>query len=138
MTDHSPAVSTGRPERSPTPTDAESTDRLLDALDDDDCRAVLRAVGDRALSTSEIADACDLPLSTAYRKVDALTEAGLLDERTRVRRSGRHASEYVRAAEAVVASFDGADGLDLRLLGADGDDRFGDARAGGRAAPADD
>jgi DNA-binding IclR family transcriptional regulator len=36
----------------------------------------------RALSAKEISEACELPLSTTYRKLKQLTDAALLDERT--------------------------------------------------------
>lgn len=82
---------------------AESTiHSLLDALADADCRAILDATSDKVLTASEIAETCDLPLSTTYRKLDILTEAGLLEERTRIRRSGKHASEYARLVDDVV------------------------------------
>ncbi|MEF8818797.1 MAG: helix-turn-helix domain-containing protein [Haloferacaceae archaeon] len=87
---------------------------VLDVLHDADCRAILRATGETALSANEVAEACDLAQSTAYRKLDMLTDAGLVEERTRLRRSGKHASEYVRAVEDVAVSFD-ADGVQLRL-----------------------
>jgi DNA-binding transcriptional ArsR family regulator len=70
-------------------------DALLTALQDEKCRAIVEAVEDEALSASELAEECDLPLSTTYRKVDTLTEAALLDERLRLSASGSHESEYV-------------------------------------------
>lgn len=92
-------------------TDETEQQVLLDALDDADCRAILRATNDDALSASEVSEACGLPLSTTYRKLDALTEAGLVTEGTRVRRSGKHASEYVRNVDDVVVSVDPDGGL---------------------------
>lgn len=77
---------------------------VLDALDDADCRAILDATSETALSASEISETCDVPLSTTYRKLDILTDAGLLEERTRIRRSGKHPSEYARRVEEVVIS----------------------------------
>lgn len=70
-------------------------DALLRALQDDDCRAIVEAVEDEALSASELAEECDLPLSTTYRKVDTLTDAALLDEHLRLAASGSHEREYV-------------------------------------------
>lgn len=70
-------------------------DALLTALQDDACREIVQAVEDEALSASELAEACELPLSTTYRKVDTLTDAALLDERLRVATSGSHEREYV-------------------------------------------
>lgn len=88
---------------------------LLDALGDGDCRAILDATSDGALSASEVAETCDLALSTTYRKLDLLTDAGLLVERTRIRRSGKHASEYARAVEDVVVSFGPGGETELRV-----------------------
>lgn len=78
--------------------------QLLDALDDADCRAILDSTREDALTANEVSEAHDLPLSTTYRKLDLLTEVGLLEERTRVRQSGKHASEYVPVVDAVVIS----------------------------------
>jgi DNA-binding transcriptional ArsR family regulator len=78
--------------------------QLLNALDDADCRAILDATDEEALTANEVSEAHDLPLSTTYRKLDLLTEAGLLEERTRIRQSGKHASEYTRAVDDVVIS----------------------------------
>lgn len=91
---------------------------LLDALDDPACRAILVETGDASLSASELSAACDLPLSTTYRKLDALTDAELLEERTRIQRSGKHASEYSRRVEDVVVSV----GEEVALLVSDRED----------------
>ena len=90
---------------------------VLDVLHDADCRAILRATGETALSANEVAETCDLAQSTAYRKLDLLTDAGLVEERTRLRRSGKHASEYVRAVDSVVVSLDAGadDGVRIQL-----------------------
>lgn len=83
--------------RSETVIDAEeNADRLLDILHDADCRDILEATSEEPLSASKISDACDIPLSTAYRKIELLADAGLLAEKTRLRRSGKHTSEYLR------------------------------------------
>ena len=82
----------------------EEIQGLLHALDDADCRKILDATSDETLSANEVSETCNLPLSTTYRKLDMLTDAGLLAERTRIRRSGKHASEYSRVVEEVVIS----------------------------------
>lgn len=79
---------------------------LFEVLRDVDCRAILDETGSDALSAKEISEACDLPLSSTYRKVDMLTETGLLEERTRIRQSGKHPSEYIRVVEEVLVSID--------------------------------
>lgn len=96
--------------------EAEDTvQKILDVLDDVDCRAILDATSDSALSANEVSEACDLPLSTTYRKLELLTDAGLLEERTRICRSGKHPSEYARSVANVVISLDTDGETELRV-----------------------
>jgi predicted transcriptional regulator len=74
---------------------------ILGALEDAGCRQILEATTDDPLTASELADRCRLPLSTCYRKVHALTEAGLLRERTRSPRSGKKTKEYSHSIHSV-------------------------------------
>lgn len=76
-------------------------DEVLSALDDADCRAIIRAL-DEPLSAGEVSDRCDIPSSTAYRKLDLLTEAELLTEATEVRPDGHHTTLYDVDFEQVV------------------------------------
>ncbi|MFB6297991.1 MAG: ArsR/SmtB family transcription factor [Salinirussus sp.] len=101
----------------------EDVQKLLDALGDSRCRAILDATSDQAQTASEISETCDLPLSTTYRKLDLLAEVGLLDERVRLRRSGKHASEYIRLAEDVVVSLGSGDETELQVLRRECDER---------------
>jgi DNA-binding transcriptional ArsR family regulator len=95
-------------------TTASDVQSLLGALEDADCRCILSAVAHDALTAGELSEVCDLPRSTAYRKVDLLTESGLLEERTRIRPSGHHTSEYRRTCDALAVAF-GDDGLTVEL-----------------------
>jgi hypothetical protein len=92
---------------------AEAGD-LLAALADEDCRTLLQAADGEALSTSELSDACELPLSTTYRKVERLTEAGLFEEQLRLCSSGKHTSEYTLAIQSVELSLSD-EGIDIEL-----------------------
>lgn len=74
---------------------------LLAALADPDCRAILAATADAPRTAGELATDCEIPASTTYRKVETLTELGLVDERIRLQRAGRCPSEYSLATEAV-------------------------------------
>lgn len=94
--------------------DDDAVEAVLGALEDPDCRAILDETGDSALTASEVAEACDLPTSTTYRKLDILAEASLVEERVRIRRSGKHASEYARAVDDIVVTM-GPDGVAVRL-----------------------
>jgi len=85
----------------------ETLDATFDALADPDCRAILGAA-DTPMTTGEIADACDLALSTAYRKIEHLSETPLLVEGVRFDPDGDHAAEYARGAtDATVDLGDG-------------------------------
>lgn len=86
-------------------------DDVLAALDDADCRAIVRAL-DEPLSAGEVSDRCDIPSSTAYRKLDLLTEAELLREATEIRPDGHHTTLYDVDFERVVIALE-----DDRTLG---------------------
>lgn len=89
---------------SPGGADSESPspqpETVLAALDDPDCREIVRAL-EEPMTASEVVEACDLPSSTAYRKLDLLTDATLLAEGTELRRDGHHATLYEIAFEEV-------------------------------------
>ncbi|MFC6726026.1 helix-turn-helix domain-containing protein [Halobium palmae] len=80
---------------------------VLDALDDESARHIIRTLTE-PMTASELSDACEIPLSTTYRKLDLLTDAKLLDERTEIRSDGHHTTRYVVDFETVtVALTDG-------------------------------
>jgi DNA-binding transcriptional ArsR family regulator len=95
--------------------DADRLQEPLDALQDAECRAILSATSDAALSAKEVSKRCELPRSTVYRKLDQLTDAGLLAEHTRVRRTGKHTSVYRRTVDGVCVSVTDAGEFRLRL-----------------------
>lgn len=80
----------------PTP----SMQEVLDALEDPACRTIIETV-DTPMTASEISDACDIPLSTTYRKLDLLTDASLLEEQTEIREDGHHTTRYVLDVQSV-------------------------------------
>ena len=79
---------------------------LLSVLTDEQCRGVLRALEADSLTVTELHDALGVPVSTLYRKVDCLVDAGLIEEHTRFRADGNHKSEYVRTVSAVSLDVD--------------------------------
>jgi DNA-binding transcriptional ArsR family regulator len=91
----------------------ETLDDTFDALADPDCRAILGAA-DTPMTTSELADACDIALSTAYRKVERLSETPLLHEGVRFDPDGDHAAEYSRGATEATIEL-GDDGVTLTV-----------------------
>jgi DNA-binding transcriptional ArsR family regulator len=96
-------------------TGEDEIQQLLDALDDADCRAILDETSENVLTAAEVSETCDLPLSTAYRKLDFLTEAGLLEEQTRIRESGKHASEYTRLNDEIIISLGPRGEIEARM-----------------------
>lgn len=73
----------------------------MSALGDGDCREILVATSDDPMTVAELVDECEIPMATAYRKVERLVELGLLHERIRVRPRGRNSREYRLRAEAI-------------------------------------
>lgn len=99
-------------------------DAVLSALDDPDCRKILASVASGPSTASELIECCNLPSSTAYRKLDLLTRADLLEERTRLRTDGNHVNEYVNNVSAVTleVSPEGVE-LSAEVGGTDVDDQ---------------
>ena len=78
----------------PNTTRCDSPTEVMQALADPDSRAILAAAVGEHRTAAELAERCEIPLSTTYRKVDSLTDLGLLAEKVRIR-PGRHdAYEY--------------------------------------------
>ena len=67
---------------------------VLSALSDDDSRRILAACDEQAMTAQECADACDVPLSTVYRKLGTLSDASLLEESRRIQAANHHPREY--------------------------------------------
>lgn len=96
-------------------TEEADIESILGTLEDPDCRAIIEATTSDALSASELSDRCDLPLSTTYRKLDQLTEVGILDERVRLSLSGQHTSEYTLQIDSIQLSVDPEAGIVLQI-----------------------
>lgn len=86
----------------------------FEALADSDCREIIEAL-DSPMTADEVSDACDIPLSTTYRKVKILREATLLNEQVEVRTDGKHTNTYTVDFERVCAVIDDEHGLDVEV-----------------------
>jgi DNA-binding transcriptional ArsR family regulator len=73
---------------------------ILAVLDDPASRTIIRQISE-PMTASELSKACDIPLSTTYRKLERLTDAGLLVESTDVRSDGHHTTRYDVAFDSV-------------------------------------
>ncbi len=75
--------------------DARVSETVLDTLGDESTRAIIEALSE-PMTANELSEACDIPLSTMYRKLDRLAEADLVRESTEIRQSGQHTTRYAR------------------------------------------
>jgi DNA-binding transcriptional ArsR family regulator len=75
--------------------DARVSESVLDTLGDESTRAIIEALSE-PMTANELSEACDIPLSTMYRKLDRLAEADLVRESTEIRESGQHTTRYAR------------------------------------------
>lgn len=64
-------------------------------LDDEHVRSILVATSETPLSANELSEHCGISTSSIYRRLDRLTDADLVDERTRPRADGHHETVYV-------------------------------------------
>lgn len=92
--------------------DTADANVICDTLGDADCRLIAARL-DEPMTASEVAERCDVPLSTTYRKLDRLTEVGLVAEGTRID-DGHHAAVYRPAFDAVTIERTD-DGLDAAI-----------------------
>ncbi|MFD1589307.1 helix-turn-helix domain-containing protein [Halorientalis brevis] len=68
---------------------------VISLLDDATVRTILTATNVEALSAKELSEQADVSQATVYRRVERLTDVGLLTERTRPRADGHHDTVYV-------------------------------------------
>jgi len=80
--------------------DDPNPEAVFSALEDEDCRTIIRALAE-PMTAEEISAATDIPKSTTYRKLELLTEASLLAEGVEIRSDGQHASRYVVAFDEI-------------------------------------
>ena len=98
----------------PLATEAPTPQTVFDALEDPDCRAILEQL-DRPMAAKELSQACEIPQSTTYRKLDMLSDASLVEERTEIREDGRHTTRYLADFEEINVSLTEEGVIDLSI-----------------------
>ena len=98
----------------PHPADYQSAPTILDALGDSDSRRILDCLAGEPMVMTELVDELGIPRATAYRKVNALTRAGLVSQQQRFSLSGPTTTEYVTRLGSITISL-GEDGPNLSL-----------------------
>jgi DNA-binding transcriptional ArsR family regulator len=100
--------------RDPFAPDAPELQDVLDALDDPGCHTILKQL-EHPMTASELSEACDIPESTMYRKLDLLSDASLVDEQIEIRSDGRHTTRYVLNFDEVRIALDDDRSIDLAI-----------------------
>ena len=88
---------------------------LLSAVSDDRFRHILAAIAREPLTVGEIAEECDLPQSTVYRRVQSLSEDDLIEEALRVNGGGCHSKEYGLCYESLSATMEVDGNLEIGI-----------------------
>ena len=105
-------------------TDAES---LFAVLDDEYARAILTETNQQPMSAKSLAEACEASLPTIYRRIDLLSDCGLIEEHTAFSDSGRHYGVYEATLDQIVIDLtEGEFSADVTAEPADAADRFTD------------
>lgn len=87
---------------------------ILALLDDQYAQEILRQTRDTAMSAKELSEACNISISTVYRRAERLVECGLLAEQRVARPDGNHYSRYeTRLDELTVRLTD--DGFEITI-----------------------
>jgi DNA-binding transcriptional ArsR family regulator len=85
--------------------DSPALQAILDALDDPDCRAILRETAE-PLTATELIATCDIPKSTMYRKLELLSDASLVRKQDTINPNGGRTTIYERNFDDVTISMD--------------------------------
>lgn len=95
--------------------EVSSRQALFDALADPDCRAIVATL-DEPMTAGQVAEQCNLSQTSSYRKLETLSDADMVEERTDVRADGHHTTQFVRDFDGVVVAYDGDDGFDVDFV----------------------
>lgn len=85
--------------------DPPPKETVLEALGDPDCQSILSETTE-PMTANELEDACEIPQSTLYRKLELLSDASLVQERDTINPKGGRVTYYERAFTDVKISMD--------------------------------
>ncbi|WP_267163588.1 winged helix-turn-helix domain-containing protein [Halovenus salina] len=91
---------------------------LLELLGDEYTQRVVKALGDGPMTGSELIERADVSKATAYRRLDGLQEADIVESTLHVDPDGHHCEQYSLAVSDIGVSL-GPDGFEVELA-ADG------------------
>jgi DNA-binding transcriptional ArsR family regulator len=86
--------------------DGPTSVELLDLFGDAYTRRVYEAVAERPRTGREVAEAADVSRPTAYRRLNDLTDAGLVQTDLAISEDGHHRERFEAVAESLSVSLD--------------------------------
>ncbi|GAA0727687.1 MULTISPECIES: winged helix-turn-helix domain-containing protein [Haloferacaceae] len=107
--------------------DTPALQDVLDALDDPECRSILRETIE-PMTANELSDVCDIPKSTLYRKLELLSSAALVRKWDTINPGGGRVTHYERSFNDVMISLDdtGEFSVNIERLSQSTDERLAD------------
>lgn len=77
------------------------------ALDDEQSMEIINMLQNRSLTAKELNEEVSVPMSSLYRKLDVLVNAGLLETNIEIRPAGKNANKYSVAMESITIDLTG-------------------------------
>lgn len=77
------------------------------ALNDEQSLEILKALQKRSLTAKELNEEVSVPMSSLYRKLDVLCDAGLLETNIEIRPAGKNANRYSVAMNSITIDLTG-------------------------------
>ena len=93
-------------------------EKLLTLLGDSYTQQVLAAIGDGARTGRQIIERAGVSKATAYRRLDELQDAGIVDSNLRLDPDGHHCEEYSIVSKRLCIDFD-QNGFDANVESVD-------------------
>ena len=79
---------------------------LLDLLNDEYARAILKETSVEPMSARTLSERCDASRATIYRRINRLKDCDLLDEQMRPQSDGNHHKVFVSRLESFAVDFE--------------------------------
>lgn len=95
--------------------DGPSTSELLELLGDEYTRRVFEVVTEQPLSGREVTEATDVSRPTAYRRLNALRDAGLVTTEMAISQEGHHREKFEAAVKHIDISL-AEDGIEAEVI----------------------
>lgn len=89
-------------------------DTVARLLEDDCTQTILKRTHDQPMTAAELTEACSASRATVFRRLDDLTDQGLLEKRTELDADGQQRTVYAATLDKVVVDLTD-DGLEVTV-----------------------